>query len=103
MRDSEYQYCEFQAVDHPLTERQMAELREYAGRATITPSSFVNVYNWGNFKGNRHEGMERYFDAFLYVANWGSHWLEFRVPARLPSGGFAPSRYLPVRSPPCSG
>jgi len=27
--------------------------------------------------------MEAYFDAFLYVANWGSHWLDLRVPARL--------------------
>ena len=27
--------------------------------------------------------MEEYFDAFLYVANWGSHWLDFRIPKRL--------------------
>jgi len=80
---SEYQYYEFQAIDHPLTESQMAELRGYSGRATITPTSFVNVYNWGSFKGDRRQWMEKYFDAFLYVANWGSHWIEFRVPARL--------------------
>jgi hypothetical protein len=27
--------------------------------------------------------MERYYDAFLYLANWGSHLLSFRVPSRL--------------------
>lgn len=80
---SEYQYYEFQALDHPLTESQMAELRRYSGRAQITPTSFVNVYNWGNFKGNPRQWMEKYFDAFLYVANWGSHWLDFRIPKRL--------------------
>jgi len=80
---SEYQYYEFQAIDRPLTESQMWELRKYSTRATITPTSFINVYNWGDFKGNRHEWMEKYFDAFLYVANWGSHWIQFRVPKRL--------------------
>jgi hypothetical protein len=49
---SEYQYYEFQAVDRPLTQEQMSELRAYSSRAQITPSSFVNVYHWGSFKGN---------------------------------------------------
>ncbi len=49
---SEYQYYEFQAVDRPLIPEQMSELRAYSSRAQITPSSFVNVYNWGDFKGN---------------------------------------------------
>jgi len=80
---SEYQYYEFQAVDRPLTQKQMAELRNYSSRAQITPSSFVNVYNWGSFKGDPDKWMEKYFDAFLYLANWGSHWFMLRVPARL--------------------
>lgn len=80
---SEYQYYEFQVLDRPLTQSQMAELRSYSSRARITPTSFVNEYNWGSFKGDRREWMEKYFDAFLYVANWGSHWLEFRIPRRL--------------------
>lgn len=80
---SEYQYYEFQALDRPLTQSQMAELRSYSSRARITPTIFVNEYTWGNFKGDRREWMEKYFDAFLYVANWGSHWLEFRIPGRL--------------------
>jgi hypothetical protein len=27
--------------------------------------------------------MERYFDAFLYLANWGTHWLMLRFPRRV--------------------
>jgi len=80
---SEYRYFEFRAIDHPLTDSEMKELRRYSSRATITPTSFVNVYNWGDFKGDRRVWLERYFDAFLYVANWGTHQLEFRLPKRL--------------------
>ena len=41
---SEYQYYEFVAVDRPLDERQLAELRALSTRARITPTSFVNTY-----------------------------------------------------------
>lgn len=61
----------------------MEELRSYSGRATITASRFVNVYNWGNFKGDASTWMERYFDAFLYLANWGTHDFRLRFPCRV--------------------
>lgn len=80
---SEYQYYEFQAVDRPLTQEQMAKLRRYSSRAQITPSSFVNVYNWGDFRGDPRKWIEEYFDAFLYLANWGTRWFMLRVPAGL--------------------
>src|SRR5436189_1734400 len=79
---SEYQYYEFQAVDRPLTEREKREVRAYSSRATITSTRFVNHYNWGDFKGNPSAWIEKYFDAFLYLANWGTHRLMLRVPAR---------------------
>jgi hypothetical protein len=77
---SEYQYYEFQAIDRPLTEREMGELRQLSTRAEITPTSFTNEYHWGDFRGNPRKMMEKYFDAFLYYANWGSHWLMLRLP-----------------------
>ena len=61
---SEYQYYEFQAVDRPLSKHEMAELRTLSTRATITPTRFVNFYNWGNFRGNPSVLMDKYFDAF---------------------------------------
>jgi hypothetical protein len=80
---SEYQYYEFQAIDRPLTEKEMRELRTYSTRARITATSFVNDYSWGNFKGDEDAWMEKYFDAFLYLANWGTHVLKLRLPSRL--------------------
>ena len=79
---SEYQYYEFQAIDRPLTRDQMAELRSFSTRARITVTSFVNEYHWGSFKGDPDRWMERYFDAFLYFANWGTRHLMLRLPAR---------------------
>jgi hypothetical protein len=78
---SEYQYYEFRAIDRPLTEKEVRELRSYSTRAVITPTSFVNHYEWGNFKGDEDAWMEKYFDAFVYVANWGTHVLKLRIPA----------------------
>lgn len=76
---SEYQYYEFQAVDRPLSQTEMQRLRGYSTRATITPSSFLNVYHYGDFKGNADDWMAKYFDGFLYLANWGSRSLMFRL------------------------
>ena len=80
---SEYQYFEFQALDRQLTEAEMDELREVSSRGEISARRFVNVYHWGRFKGNPNRWMERYFDAFLHITNWGNHWLMFRVPEAL--------------------
>ena len=77
---SEYQYYEFQAIDRPLTDREMSTLRNYSSRATITSTRFVNHYSYGSFKGNASEWMDKYFDAFLYLANWGTHELMLRLP-----------------------
>lgn len=78
---SEYQYYEFQAIDRPLTSREMATLRRFSTRATITPTRFVNSYSYGDFKGDAAAWMEKYFDTFLYLANWGGRVLMLRLPA----------------------
>lgn len=80
---SEYQYYEFQAIDRPLTAKETSKLRSYSSRARITPTSFVNDYSWGSFKGDADNWMERYFDAFLYYANWGTQILKLRLPSNL--------------------
>lgn len=77
---SEYQYYEFAAVDRPLTGQQQAQLRSRSTRATITASSFVNEYHWGDLKGDPLDWVERYFDAHVYSANWGSCRLLLRLP-----------------------
>jgi hypothetical protein len=77
---SEYQYYEFLALDRPLTGKQRAELRSISTRAEITATRFVNEYQWGDLKGDPREMLEQYFDAFLYLANWGTRQVMFRLP-----------------------
>lgn len=80
---SEYQYYEFLAVDRPLDDRQQAEVRSLSTRASITATSFVNEYHWGNFRGDPNQMMERYYDAHLYLTNWGTHRIMLRLPREL--------------------
>jgi hypothetical protein len=80
---SEYQYYEFQAIDRPLSAKEMARLRSVSTRGRITPTSFVNEYEYGDFKGDEDAWMDQYFDAFLYFANWGTRVLKLRLSSRL--------------------
>jgi hypothetical protein len=80
---SEYQYYEFQAIDRPLGAADRQALRALSSRARITATSFTNHYEWGDFKGDPAELMERWFDLHLYLANWGTHRLMIRWPRRL--------------------
>ncbi len=77
---SEYQYYEFLAIDRPLTSDEMAALRALSTRAHITPVSFTNEYNWGDFKGHPDKLMQRFFDAHVYVANWMTAIFMVRLP-----------------------
>ncbi len=85
---SEYQYYGFQAIDRPLSEEDMRWLRGLSTRAQITTTSFVNVYHWGDFRGDPVRLMERCFDAFVYVTNWGYR----RFMVRLPRASFDAAR-----------
>jgi hypothetical protein len=77
---SEYQYYDFRAIDRPLTKKEMAALRSISTRAAITTTSFTNHYEWGDLKANPSKLLEKYFDAFVYVANWGTHEFYIRLP-----------------------
>ena len=59
-----YQYYEFAAIDKPLNEKDMRALRNLSSRAQITPTSFVNKYHWGDFKGNPLKLVEKYLVSF---------------------------------------
>ena len=77
---SAYQYYEFLAIDRPLTERQLAEIRNVSTRAKLTPTSFVNEYNFGGFKGDPVKFLTKHYDLMVYYANWGTHRFMFSVP-----------------------
>ncbi|WP_405139854.1 hypothetical protein OG589_24300 [Sphaerisporangium sp. NBC_01403] len=80
---SEYQYYEFVAIDRPLTAAQQAEMRSLSTRARITATKFTNDYEWGDFRGDPAQMMERYYDAHVYVANWGTNQVMLRIPEKL--------------------
>ncbi|MET9879833.1 hypothetical protein ABZZ36_35260 [Actinacidiphila glaucinigra] len=78
---SEYQYYEFLALDRPLDEDEVRQVRALSTRADITPTRFVNEYHWGDFRGDTTKLVEQFYDAHLYYANWGSRRLVLRLPA----------------------
>jgi hypothetical protein len=80
---SEYQYYDFRAIDRALTKAEMAELRSVSTRAVITSTSFLNHYEWGDLKADPLKLLGKYFDVFLYVANWGTREVYLRLPQEL--------------------
>ena len=91
---SEKQYCEFRAIDRPLSSQERHELRARSNRATLTAHSFVHTFDWGDWEDFKHDAkqlMERYFDALVYVSNWGTNRLMLRVPISvLPTAAVEP-------------
>jgi len=78
---SEYQYYEWLALDRPLDKKQLAEVEQLSSHMEqVSPTQAVVTYSWGNFKHNPLNVLARYFDAFLYAANWGTRQLAFRFP-----------------------
>jgi len=80
---SEYQYYEFLAVDTPLDDRAMADLRGISTRADITPTSFRNAYNYSDLKADAAKLLQQYFDVHVYIANWGTRRLVLRLPGEV--------------------
>ncbi|MEA5598217.1 hypothetical protein [Rivularia sp. UHCC 0363] len=80
---SEYQYYEFLALDKPLTATEKADIESLSSRVHITSNQATFVYNYGDFRGNPQEVLEKCFDIMLYMANWGSRQLMFRFPKSL--------------------
>jgi hypothetical protein len=80
---SEYQYYEFMAIDRPLTEEEQAAVSRLSSRVEPHPRRAVFTYNYGDFPANPEKILAQYYDAMLYLANWGSRRLMFRFPEAL--------------------
>ncbi len=80
---SEYQYYEFQALDRPLDAAEQAEISRLSRRVALTPRQAVFTYSYGDFPADPADVLAKYFDAMLYLANWGSKQLLFRFPRSL--------------------
>ena len=80
---SEYQYYEWQCIDRSLTAAEQGEVNRLSSHIHVTPTYAQVDYSWGNFKHDPADVLARFFDAFLYMANWGDHQLLFRFPKAL--------------------
>lgn len=77
---SEFQQYQFQTIDQPLTETQRKEVSSWSSRSSASSTSVTFTYHYGDFPKDEEKVLAEFFDAMLYVANWGTKKLMFRFP-----------------------
>jgi hypothetical protein len=77
---SEYQYYEWQIVDRLLTQDEQEAVNSLSSHIEVSPHGAVVTYDWGDFKHDPDQVLLEFFDAFFYLANWGTMRLMFRFP-----------------------
>jgi hypothetical protein len=77
---SEYQYFEWLTIDRTLTPEEQAAVSRLSSHIDVTSSNARVTYQWGDFKHDPKQVLAKYFDAHLFLANWGSRHLMFRFP-----------------------
>jgi hypothetical protein len=80
---SEYQYHEWQTVDRVLTLEEQAVVNDLSSHIEVSSSRAVVTYHWSDFRHDPKQVLLKYFDAYFYLANWGSLRLMFRFPTGL--------------------
>ncbi len=77
---SEYQRYEFMTIDRPLTREQLDAVDALSSHIEASSTHALIEYHWGDFKHDPIDVLHKYFDGFLYWANWGAPELAFRFP-----------------------
>jgi hypothetical protein len=78
---SEYHYYEWQTIDRPLSSSEREAVSRLSSHMeTVTSTQAIVSYSWGDFKHDPRQVLLQYFDAHLYLANWGTRRLLFRFP-----------------------
>ncbi|MBM3181864.1 MAG: hypothetical protein FJZ86_16160 [Chloroflexi bacterium] len=80
---SEYQYYEWQTLERPLTSTEQKSVNGLSSHIDVTSSQAIVTYEWGDFKHDPINVLAKYFDAHLYLANWGTRRLALRFPKGL--------------------
>ncbi len=80
---SEYQHYEFQAIDRPLTSAEQNAVASLSSRVDPHPRKAIFTYSYSDFPANEVDIVAKYYDAMLYLANWGTKQLIFRFPSDL--------------------
>jgi hypothetical protein len=66
-----------------MTSAEQAAVNDLSSHIEVSSSRAVVSYNWSGFRHDPKEVLLKYFDAYLYWANWGSLRLIFRFPKGL--------------------
>ena len=74
---SEYQYYEWQRLESPLTMDEQNAVDALSSHIEVSAMQASVSYRWGDFKHDPISVLAKYFDAYLYFANWGSYDLAF--------------------------
>jgi hypothetical protein len=77
---SEYQRYEFMTSDRPLTGVQLDAVNALSSHIEASSTHALIEYHWGDFKHDPIDVLHKFFDGFLYWANWGAPELAFRFP-----------------------
>src|SRR5437867_4228914 len=87
---SEYQYYEFAAIDGPISDEGLRYARGCSSRANVSRVRWQNTYTFGDFQGSV-DTLLKYYDAHLYIANWGT----VRLGLAFPKGAIVPEAIQP--------
>ncbi|GAC1429422.1 MAG: hypothetical protein PVS3B3_27140 [Ktedonobacteraceae bacterium] len=77
---SEYQRYEFMTSDRPLTRAQLDAVNKLSSHIEASATHAIIEYHHGDFKHDPIDVLHKFFDGFLYWANWGSPELALRFP-----------------------
>jgi hypothetical protein len=77
---SEYQRYEFMTSDRPLTRAQLDAVNDLSSHIEASSTHALIEYHWGDFKHDPIDVLHKFFDGFLYWANWGAPELALRFP-----------------------
>jgi hypothetical protein len=77
---SEYQRYEFMTSDRPLTRKELDAVNNLSSHIEASSTHALIEYHWGDFKHDAIDVLHKFFDGYLYWANWGSPQLALRFP-----------------------
>ncbi len=80
---SGFQQYQFQTIDQPLSAEDRKTVSSWSSRAQVSATSASFVYHYGDFPKDPEKVLTEYFDAMLYISNWGTKQLLFRLPLKL--------------------
>jgi len=75
---SEYQAYYFARVDRPLSGNEIEAVDALSSHMEVGAHSAFVHYHYGDFKHNPLQILKKWFDVFVYYANWGSQTVGFR-------------------------